>query len=165
MSDTPTNPTPTNLPRVRTDLVDVYVFRRGESHTELLQLRRVEEDDGHDLHGTWQPIMGHIENHETPTQTAAREVAEETGLRADSPECVRLFALEGVHPYYLPSRNAVMMSPRFACEAALSWEPTLNHEHDAARWVRSDHADEMFMWPGQRACIAEVLGILRREDG
>jgi len=150
---------------VRTDLVDVYVFRRSAQAVEVLQLRRVEADDGHDLHGTWQPIMGHIEDAETPAQTAARELAEETGLRDESTEFVRLFALEGIHPYYLPSRNAVMMSPRFACEAAPGWEPTLNHEHDAARWVPLDEADEMFMWPGQRACLAELREILRCERG
>ncbi|MFT5423200.1 MAG: 8-oxo-dGTP pyrophosphatase MutT (NUDIX family) [Phycisphaerales bacterium] len=160
MSD-PSN-TPTNLPIVRTDLIDVYVFRHAAHGTELLQLRRVEADEGHDLHGTWQPVMGHIENHETPAQTAARELEEETGLCADSPDCKRLIALEGIHPYYLPSRNAIMMSPRFACEAALSWEPTLNHEHDAVRWIAVEQADEMFMWPGQRACIAELLEILSR---
>ena len=164
MSDTPTNPSATNLPRVRTDLVDVYVFRRTPNSVELLQLRRVEDDDGHDLHGTWQPIMGHIEGAETPSKTAARELEEETGLRADSPDHKRLISLEGIHPYYLPSRNAVMMSPRFACEAAPGWEPTLNHEHDAARWIAIEQADEMFMWPGQRACVAELLGILQREN-
>ena len=115
------------------------------------------------MHGTWQPVMGHLEDHESPEQAAARELLEETGFDVTGPHCRRFKALEQVHPYYLPHRNAIMLSPRFIVEAAADWEPTLNHEHDAHRWIPLDNADADFMWPGQRACLAELRDTLARE--
>ncbi|MFG0305616.1 MAG: NUDIX domain-containing protein [Phycisphaerales bacterium JB040] len=151
-----------NAPVLRTDLVDVYVFRCTTRGVELLQLRRVDDDpdEPHSLHGTWQPVMGHLEGDERVEDAASRELLEETGLDVRSDACVRLFALEQVHPYYLPSRNAIMLSPRLACEVVPGWEPTLNDEHDASRWVPIDEADAHFMWPGQRACLAELRTLL-----
>ena len=66
-------------PSVRTDIVDVYVFRHGATggrgDVQFLQMRRCHGA----MAGTWQPVMGHVEEGETATETAARELAEETG--------------------------------------------------------------------------------------
>ena len=86
-------------PKVRSDVVDVYIVRTATaSHAdsvlselantdspssptdvELLQLQRSRDP----LRGTWQPVMGHIEPGETAVQAALRETHEETGLVVD----------------------------------------------------------------------------------
>ncbi len=66
------------------------------------------------------------------------------------------YALEGVHPFYLASRDAILLSARFAIEVAPDWAPRLNHEHDAARWVPLADIRSSFMWPGQIAAIEEM---------
>lgn len=149
-----------NGPIVRTDLVDCYVFKRDAGAIELLQMRRACET----LHGTWQPVMGHVEQGESATEAVVRELAEETGLDARGPSVLGFWALEQVHPYYLPSRDAVMLTPRFACEVNIGWQPALNEEHDLHRWVPADDADKLFMWPGQRAAIRELIEITRPGD-
>lgn len=148
---------PAGGPRVRTDIVDVYIFRRGETNPdtakqpiEFLQLLRASDPLGN----TWQPIMGHIEPGETAVQTALRELREEVGLDAKSPHCIGLWALEQVHPFYIAAIDSIVMSPRFACEVASPWEPTLNAEHLEWRWTRDLKA---FMWPGQWRCVEEIL--------
>lgn len=141
------------MTQVRTDLVDVYVFRRGAGAVEFLQLRRV----GEPLSGTWHPLMGHLEPSEAPAACARRELAEEVGLSPGDPALMGLWALQGVHPYYLPTRDAVMLTPRFAAEVRPGWSPRLNEEHDAHRWVREPGA---FLWPGQRAAVAEILEVV-----
>lgn len=146
-------------PTLRTDLVDCYVFRRTPE-LELLQLRRACET----LTGTWQPVMGHIEENESAVRAVVRELAEEVGLDARGPLALGLWALEQVHPYFLPSRDAVMLTPRFACEVEPRWQPALNEEHDNHRWVPADRAHEFFMWPGQRAAIRELVTILTPGD-
>lgn len=159
-------------PRLRTDVVDVYIFRRrpsrarldpsgevggGEDVVEILQLRRSASPGQSDpLAGTWQCLMGHVEEKETAIECAWRELKEEVGLQKDSPDLRGLWALEQVHPYFLASRNAIMLSPRFAAEVSHSWEATLNDEHDAVRWMRASDAEKSFMWPGQRAAIREI---------
>ncbi len=145
------------MTELRADLVDVYLFRRSPA-VELLQLRRTEGT----LAGTWQPIMGHIEPGETAAACAVRELSEEVGLRAGDPALLGLWALQGVHPYYLPARDAIMLSPRFAAEVRPDWSPTLNDEHDAFRWIGAGAVRERFVWPGQWAAIDELLEWLLR---
>lgn len=174
-------------PIVRTDVVDVYVFRRaGDNDPEertrsrgaydndalrrsrpwvyFLQLLR----SGDPLKDTWHPVMGHIEAGERASSCARRELREELGLlvpgRAESHEqggvLLGLWALEQVHPFYIEAINTIVMSPRFAAEVGSDWTPRLNDEHSAFRWVREDEVSASFMWPGQRAACREVLELI-----
>lgn len=139
--------TPAGGARIRSDIVDVYVFRRGLEGVEFLQLLRASEP----LKGTWHPIMGHMEAEESAARTAVRETREEVGLDVVA---TGMWALEQVHPYYVAAIDCIVLSPRFAVEAPAGWQPRLNGEHSAARWVRGT---EEFMWPGQRAAVNEIL--------
>lgn len=144
--------TPRGGPRLRTDVVDVYVFRRKGvgSEIEFLQLRRASEP----LAETWQPVMGHAEAGESAADAARRELMEETGLDARSADVLGMWALEQVHPFYIAAIDSIVLSPRFCIEASSRWEPRLNHEHSAHRWVRGASS---FMWPGQKRAVEEIV--------
>lgn len=146
-------------PRLRTDVVDVYVFRAHKGGgIEHLQLRRARAP----LARTWQPIMGHVEPGEQAVQTAVRELHEEVALTiAASPPVLGFWQLEQVHPYFLAEIDAVVCSPRFAVEVDDSWSPALNAEHTDWRWT-ADHAD--FLWPGQRHALREIADHLVPRD-
>ena len=146
-------PSETAGPSVRTDVLEAYVFKRTwENDTVFMQLKRAEAP----LLDTWQPIIGHAELGESTQVAMWRETYEETRLRRTF-DCFAAWALEGVHPYYLARSDAVMMSPRFAIEVEPNWKPILNEENSAARWVKSHDVNLEFMWPGQRAAIAEIM--------
>ncbi len=149
------------MPNVRSDLVDVYIVRRAEQHLEFLQLRRAPRP-ADSLAGTWQPIMGHVESGESAIDTALRELAEEVGLNSGSGDFVAMWALQGVHPYFLASRDAIMLSPRFVAEVSQTWIPKLNAEHDAWRWVPAREVGSSFLWPGQQQACAECIELLAR---
>ncbi len=151
---------PSGGPVIRADVVDVYVFRRGGGGVEFLQVRRAREP----LRGTWQPVMGHAEPGESATACARREVREELGLDVASSMCVGFWALEQVHPFFVQQINAVVLSPRFVCEVEPAWEPTLNREHDGARWTPQSRAPKDFLWPGQRLAIQELLESIVPEE-
>lgn len=140
------------MPRLCAELVDVYVFRRTPE-AEFLHLRRV----GGSMRGTWHPIMGTLEPGEASPAGARREVMEEVGLGPGDPAWRGFWALQGVHPYYIARRDAIMLTPRFAAEVAPEWTPRLNDEHDAWRWVPLADVPRMFMWPGQHAAIDEIV--------
>jgi 8-oxo-dGTP pyrophosphatase MutT (NUDIX family) len=136
-------------PTLRTDIVDVYVFRRSPaSGIELLQMRRATGA----LVGTWHPVMGHVRDGESAVRTAARELTEETGFVPDE-----LWQLEQPNIYYLASHDCIVLGPCFAVEVAADAEPVLNDEHDAHRWVSESRVETDFLWPGQRQAIAQIL--------
>ncbi len=135
--------------RVRSDIVDVYVFRRIGETIEFLQLLRA----GPPMDATWQPIMGHIEPGESAVRAAARELYEEVGLGAGDAALLGCWALEQVHPYFIAEIDCIVLSPRFAAEVRPDWTPRLNDEHSAYRWTARD---EDYMWPGQKRALEEV---------
>lgn len=141
---------------VRTDVVEVHVFRRGNGQesegAELLLLRRAKQP----LIGTWHPVLGHIESGETAVAAAMRELREEVGLTRADPGWLGLYALEQVHPFYIAALDQIVMTPRFAAEVGSAFTPRLNHEHDSHRWVRAEGAAREMMWPGQRAAVREI---------
>jgi 8-oxo-dGTP pyrophosphatase MutT (NUDIX family) len=145
------------MPVIRTDLIDIYLFRRTAAtdnavagNVEFLQLRRCAGA----LAGSWQTIMGHAHAGETAVQTALRELREETAFAP--PVLLNMWQLEELNTFFLASHDAIVMSPCFAAEVAPGSEPTLNDEHDALRWVKRDHAEGCFVWPGQRQAIAGI---------
>ncbi|MEM1186027.1 MAG: NUDIX domain-containing protein [Planctomycetota bacterium] len=148
-------------PRLRTDIVDAYVFRRvlpsGEPprvQIQILQLLRAKGP----MPATWQPVMGHVEAGERATDTLWREVNEELGLGARN--VLDAWALEQVHPFFIAELDAIVLSPRFAIEVTPSFEPTINDEHDDFRWIPMDRAMREALWPGQRAALRELARML-----
>jgi dihydroneopterin triphosphate diphosphatase len=147
-------------PSIRTDIVDVYIFRRWPDETiarsdpvlELLQLFRARPP----LAESWQPVMGKVIGDETAPEAARREVFEEVGLSPDDLAAVGFWALEQVSPFYMRELDAVVMSPRFALEVTGTWRPTLNGEHTDFRWISAHQASRYFMWPGQLAAVREI---------
>lgn len=146
---------------LRSDIVDVYVFRRGaiapdlSDGFEFLQLRRV----GNTLPGTWQPVMGHVENGETAADAAVRELAEETGISPNH-GLVNLWQLESVNTYFLASDDVIMMSPGFAAEISSNADLVIDEAHNAVRWIQPSQIDRQFLWPGQHRAIVEIQRFL-----
>ena len=150
-------PYPPRGPKVRADIFDLYLLRPRDGSFDVLQLRRAEEP----LAGTWQPVMGHVEAGESTLVALAREAAEELDLNlADEESCPDLFALEQVHPFFLPELDAIVFSPRFVVVVQRGHVLSFDQEHDAHRWLPLESAAPAFMWPGQRAAIAEIKAVL-----
>lgn len=146
-------------PRIRSDIGDLYIFRRTPA-IEFLQLRRV----GGSLHGSWHPVMGGIEEGETAPEAMLREMHEEVGLEATDRRVLGYWALGAAGAAYLPPRRVseelILIGPKLALEVAPGWEPTLNDEHDGVRWIAEPKIDALFMWPNQRAAAREVISML-----
>lgn len=156
---------PGHGPRVRTDVIDVYIYRHAgslhEPSIDVLQLLRCREP----LKDTWHPVMGHIEHGETAVDAAMRELREEVGLKPGMPALMGMWALEQVHPFYIAAIDCIVLSPRFIVEVDHDWTPTLNGEHAQYRWVPTYQAWRHVMWPGQRAAIAELMELLELPTG
>lgn len=135
---------------VRFDMVSCYVVRPapdGRSH-EFLQLRR---SPGKYLAGAWSTVRGKIEPGEKAWQAALRELREEAGI---SP--VEFFQLDTVDIFYLWGDDTLWHCPGFCAVVDVDMPITINDEHDAMRWVSRDENNEKFIWPGERAQLAEL---------
>ncbi|MCC6322142.1 MAG: NUDIX domain-containing protein [Phycisphaerales bacterium] len=177
--------TPSGGPRLRSDIVDVYIFQRSSRPPAKLAAaaasrpRSSMDSDaggsgagsltgeqvyflqllraGAPLAGTWHPVMGHIESGETAVECAKRELREEVGLKSEGGSLLGLWALEQVHPFFIAELDAIVLSPRFAAEVPAGWSPTIDDEHSDFRWVSRRDVPTMFMWPGQQAACREIV--------
>ncbi|HEX4125539.1 MAG TPA: NUDIX domain-containing protein [Tepidisphaeraceae bacterium] len=135
---------------VRHDMVCCFVIRPDAAGTghELLQLRR---SPGEYLAGAWSTVRGGIEPGETAWAAALRELREEAGLIPDE-----FFQLDTVDLFYLWGDDTLWHCPGFCAVVSRSAVVKLNDEHDAIRWTPRDRIDRDFIWPGERAQLAEL---------
>ncbi|MCC7205213.1 MAG: NUDIX domain-containing protein [Phycisphaeraceae bacterium] len=141
-------------PAIRTDIVEVYVFRQLNhgGTAEFLQLHRASGV----MTGSWQPVMGHVEEGETAVRAAARELAEETGWQIGR-DTLGFWQLESLNGFFLAEQDEVMLCPGFAVHVPPTATPTPDGAHDGFRWVRRDMTDRAFLWPGQRQAIEQIV--------
>lgn len=135
---------------IRHDMVCCFVARPGErpgTH-ELLQLRRAKDDY---MGGAWSTVRGKVEAPETGYAAALRELREEAGLVP-----VEFYQLDTVDVFYLHGDDTIWHCPGFCALVDRDVKITLNAEHDAFRWVDRSQVDRTFLWPGERAQLAEL---------
>src|SRR5688500_16541613 len=110
-------------------MIDCYVVRQraNDCSWEILQLHR---PPGAFMGGTWQTIHGKIREGETAWQAALRELREETGLVP-----LEFYQLDAMNIFYMASSDTIWHCPGFCAIVDASATITLNHEHDASRWI------------------------------
>ena len=136
--------------RVRFDMVACFIVRPGEhpGRHEFLQLRRAPDDF---MGGAWSTVRGKVEEGETAWAAALRELKEEAGITPRE-----FYQLDTVDIFYLHADDTLWHCPGFCAVVEREVGVTLNREHDAFRWTDRSDADRAFMWPGERAQIAEL---------
>jgi len=133
--------------------VAVFVHR----HDRHLVLRRVDRR-------IWHVVAGVVEPGESFPTSAARELAEETGLVA------RIVDLETPQRYVIEDKYRVLYAPdvtevlihSFVARAPATWEPVLNEEHDSYRWCTLDEALEPLHWAEAKRSASRVVPARRR---
>jgi 8-oxo-dGTP pyrophosphatase MutT (NUDIX family) len=141
---------------IRVSLVDVYVLRPRGTGLECLVLRRSASGR---CPGSWETVHGHIEDGERPADAAQRELAEETGLRAE-----RLYNLSRVETFYQHRSDEVALVPVFVAFVSRDTTVRLGPEHDRHEWLPPISAGERFAWPRERRALEDALQLLGRGD-
>jgi 8-oxo-dGTP pyrophosphatase MutT (NUDIX family) len=93
---------------------------------------------------------------ETPEQTAAREVREETGITATVRE--RLGQVD--YSYRRGGRRVDKTVHFYLCEFERGDTADHDHEVENARWMPLSEARRRLSYPGERAMIGRALSIL-----
>ena len=105
----------------------------------------------HDGRVFWIAPGGGVEPGETFEAAARRELREETGIVPDE-----FYQLDTVDVFYLHADDTLWHCPGFCAVVPRDVRVVLNDEHDAARWVDRARVDADFLWPGERAQLAEL---------
>jgi dATP pyrophosphohydrolase len=130
----------------RPDAVAVVVLRGQGDDARVLLIRRAAGA----FAGAWTFVMGTVEDGERATDTARRELREETGLSAAG-----LITTGELDAFYDPVRDRIVHVPFFVAYA----EPgtiALDAAHDAHRWVTFAEAAELLEFAAQRCVLAEI---------
>ncbi len=123
-------------------LIEAHVFRIINGNMEFLVLKRA----GSEIYpGIWQMVTGSINDSEKASETAMREIKEETGLSIN-----RFWVVPHVNSFYSPERDSICMVPVFAAQVDPDADVVISNEHSEYRWLRIDAAIESFAWEGQR---------------
>jgi len=129
---------------VAPELRTVSVTLQREDGRVLL-LKRTEE-----LGGFWQILTGTSEAGESPLQTAAREIHEETGF---SPRLEAIRDLGYLHSFSMAGRVPPLFAQETAFAVTVSGEPRLSDEHDEHRWCTPEEALGMMPYAGLRRAV------------
>ena len=148
---------PPSTTHVNVGTIDVYVIDDSGPGWRVLALQR---GAGTRCPSSWETVHGHIEAAETPDQAAVREVQEETGLTVG-----RLYVIT-VQPFFLAKTRAVELAVVFAAfvRPAPDLAITLGPEHMRSEWLSVEDASERFVWPRERAALAEIVQLLSSGD-
>lgn len=136
------------MPRIRSDHVEIHLFRRRRNGTEFLLFRRVPRGR---LGGVWQPITGTRRRGESAFAAARRETFEETGLRPR-----RWWRLEQVTTFFDPRTDAIVLLPVFAAEIEAAGRVTLSKEHDRVEALSARAAGQRVLWDSQRDALLAI---------
>lgn len=140
---------------VTSGLIEAHVFRKKKDGIEFLLLKRSENEN---YGGIWQMVTGSIDEGEKASDTALREIKEETGL---TPE--KLWVVPNVNSFYSPEKDSLIMIPVFA--ALVNNEAVvISSEHSEYQWVDKEKAKSLLAWNGQRKSVDTIYQYFESEN-
>ena len=141
--------------QIKVRVVDCYIYRRTDDGILFLLMKRNLNKIYEHL---WQGVAGKIEEGETSSEAAIRELKEETGL---SP--VNMFVADHVSKFYEVHGDRINLVPVFGIEVD-SEIINLSEEHISYKWVDINEALNTLVWNGQKKGIQTVHDMVINND-
>ena len=123
---------------VRSIVVSAVLLSEIDGQLKILLMKRVKGQ-------FWSHIAGKIEQAETASQAAVREIREETGIQVQ-----QLYSADYLEQFYEASANVIELIPVFAVYCAKDQAVVLNDEHTEYGWFSLEEALERAEFGGQR---------------
>ena len=132
---------------IKVRVVDCYVYRKINNGILFLLMKRNMNKIYEHL---WQGVAGKIEQGETASEAAIRELKEETGLAP-----LNMFVADHVSKFYEVHGDRINLVPVFGIEVD-SEEVILSVEHIDYKWVDINKALKTLVWNGQKEGLQTV---------
>lgn len=140
------------MPRIISDIVDVYVFRRLRKNAQFLVLRRRPDVV---LGDTWQSVHGKIEPGERAVEAALREMEERAGLVPR-----RLYSADYINQFYDHASDTIVLAPSFAALVGPRDQPRLSVEYSDYAWCDLEETVARLPWTGQRWAARHIYDVI-----
>jgi len=136
-------------------LVDVYPYCQDQDGVYLLALQRSQEVR---YSGQWRMVGGKVQEEESSTAAARRELKEETG---QSP--MKFWTVPSINQFYDHQSDAIHQIPAFAAEISKDATIRLNHEHVDFSWISEEQIEGYISWPEQQRLMRLVADIVTHQ--
>ena len=136
------------MPRIVSDSVDVYLFRRVNGRVQfLLLLRRPEVALGN----TWHSVHGKIDDNETAHAAAKRRMRETTGIVPR-----RFYSADLVAQFYDQFSDTINLTPVFAALVEGPGPVILSPDFSDFAWCDLEEAVARLFSNGQRWAVRHI---------
>jgi dATP pyrophosphohydrolase len=141
-------PPPPGSIAIRTSYVSAYIFKRSANGPKFLILKRKSSY----MFGLWQQVAGKVEESETGSAAAFREIVEETG---NHPKY--LYSADIVEMFYDIGHNCIHLVPIFVAEFDGKSKVVISSEHSEFKWVTPSTAKKYLGFSQQRNSIDIIV--------
>ena len=136
-------------------VIDAYVYRYAKTKLKFLTLKRSKTKIYEHL---WQGVAGKIEDGETASEAAIRELKEETGFTPH-----KMFVADHVSSFYESHFDRINLVPVFGIEVC-NENVILSEEHCAYEWLEFEKAYSRLTWNGQKKGLKVIYEMLNSDD-
>ncbi len=143
------------MENIKVRVIDAYVYRYVKNKLKFLILKRSKTKIYEHL---WQGVAGKIENGETASEAAIRELKEETGFTP-----YKMFVADHVSSFYESHFDRINLVPVFGIEVC-SENVVLSEEHYAYKWLEFEKAYSRLTWNGQKKGLKIIYEMLNSDD-
>lgn len=144
------------MPRVVSDIIDVYVFRRLNGRVQFLLLQRKPNVS---MGNTWQAFHSQIRMGETTLSTVKQVVRDAADLEVDT-----IYSADYINQFYDEGRDAMVLSPVFAVTVKAQAPVRLSEEYRDAGWYDRDDSTTRLPFSGQRWAVRHIDEIMSLGD-
>ena len=126
------------------------IYRNIDGKTEFLVI--------HQVQGHWCFPKGHVEKNETETETAEREILEETGIRVHIDDGFR-YVLS-----YSPQEGVMKDVVYFLAEYSSGEGKVQEEEVSAYSWLSREEAESILTYENDRQLFAAALDYMQEKE-
>jgi dATP pyrophosphohydrolase len=140
------------MPRIVSDIVDTYLFRKFNGRTQFLVLRCKPDAPAGDV---WHAIHSKIEPGETAIDAARRDILRKTSLTP-----VRFYTADYIGQFYDPVSDTIVLAPTLAALIGTRAHVTISQDYMDYAWCDLEETTARLIWSAQRWAVRHIHDII-----
>lgn len=140
------------MPRIISDAIDAYLFRRVNARVQFLVLRRRDDEPAG---GLWQAVHGKIRPGENTIVAVRREIADATGLAIS-----KLYTADFVAQFFDVATDSLVLVPSFAAQVTARAKPEIAEEFIDYAWCDLEETTARLSTSSRRWAVRHIYDVI-----